>query len=198
MANANPNQSTVNGRFIESGFNTTSSRKCSLCGGLKFIFEFAISKKTGRYVYTCRTCSRGSSDKYRRDNKVKTKLYRRAMHERHIYKRRYSSIKANAIKRGHTFTMTQEEFNQWLESTPKQCSYCDMDDPKLNVRFGRALAMFTIDRKNNDLSYTLDNICYACFDCNRTKSDVFTAEEFREIAQKYLKPKKLAKQNGER
>lgn len=46
---------------------------------------------------------------------------------------------------------------------------------------------------NNELGYVEDNLVLACDTCNFTKSSVFNYEEFREIAQKYLKPKWVEK-----
>jgi len=49
----------------------------------------------------------------------------------------------------------------------------------------------TIDRKDNALGYTPENVVSACFICNRIKSNFFIYEEMLEIGQKYVKPRML-------
>lgn len=56
----------------------------------------------------------------------------------------------------------------------------------------RHLDRFSIDRKDSSLPYTIENMCFSCWRCNRCKSNVFSAAEWREIAQKYVKPKWVA------
>lgn len=91
------------------------------------------------------------------------------------------------------FTLTRKDLFDWLIKTPKRCHYCDLADLKLQEHFWKGCKRFyenlQIDRKNNSLPYTIDNICFACHICNATKSNIFTYEEFCDIGQRYLKPK---------
>lgn len=87
--------------------------------------------------------------------------------------------------------MTREEFSRWHSSQALRCAYCDLDNLKMseNLSGGRKLLTFTIDRMDSALPYSPENMSFACWGCNRLKSNVFSYSEFREIAQKYLKPK---------
>ena len=39
------------------------------------------------------------------------------------------------------------------------------------------------------MGYLINNLTLACFICNTHKSDIVSAEDFKEIAQKYIVPK---------
>ena len=46
---------------------------------------------------------------------------------------------------------------------------------------------FGIDRMNSQDTYNLNNIAVCCSLCNSAKSFVFEADEFKEIARKYIR-----------
>lgn len=94
---------------------------------------------------------------------------------------------------GWPFVLTLDEFFNWLKITPQKCTYCDLVDPRLNLKFGKQLSMFTIDRMDNNRPYAIENICFACFECNRLKADYFSFDEFRKVAQEMIRPKWAAK-----
>lgn len=48
----------------------------------------------------------------------------------------------------------------------------------------------SIDRKYNELGYTIDNLCLACNRCNTVKGNTFTYDEMVEIGHNYIKPKR--------
>lgn len=107
---------------------------------------------------------------------------------------RYGRLRERSISSGFSVAMTRSDFYEWFKGTEKKCSYCDLTDLTLDsVHIGGTLKNFTVDRINNDLPYQLGNICFACWRCNRAKSNLFSASDFREIAQKYIKPKWLRK-----
>lgn len=93
------------------------------------------------------------------------------------------------------FILTKDEFRQWYRAQPQQCSYCDLVDLTLDdsLTSGRRACRFTIDRKNSQLPYTLENMTMSCWICNKSKGSLFNYEEFRDIAQRYIKPKWLAR-----
>ena len=99
-------------------------------------------------------------------------------------KNRYKRIKERARKRLHEY-LSWQEFFQWFSNQEKRCVYCGDDDP---TRY-KPHRKFNVDRKDSFKGYTIDNICLACWNCNRLKNDYFTFDEFREIADKYIKPK---------
>ena len=92
----------------------------------------------------------------------------------------------------HGFGLDRKEFEAWYESQPKMCVYCDLPEnliPFLNERYNSVSRRLTIDCKDNDVGYRIDNIVLACHKCNFIKSNLFTHDEMVEIADKYLKPK---------
>jgi len=54
---------------------------------------------------------------------------------------------------------------------------------------------FSIDRKDSRKAYSPDNMVPCCWNCNRLKNDFFTHEEFKKIAQKYIRPRWKAELN---
>lgn len=114
---------------------------------------------------------------------------------RHPASVKYLQIKITSRNSGRPFIITKEEFCRWYETQDLKCVYCDVVDLSLagSTSSGKGLRMFSIDRKNSILPYTIENMCFSCWTCNRLKSNYFSAEEWREIAQKYIKPKWVAK-----
>ncbi len=124
----------------------------------------------------------------------------------------YSSIKQNAKKRGIDFKIKQDEFLDWYKKQEKACSYCGIPQNRLAGKFTpRARKTYnkneghydgkkgkynysstprlSIDRLDNSGSYTLDNITLACHLCNSIKFDILSADEMREIGQRYIRPR---------
>lgn len=104
----------------------------------------------------------------------------------------YIHLKSRSKRIGYPVIMTREEFYHWYDATEEKCHYCDLTDLKFDkkrpyqAKYG--VKRFTIDRKDNSLFYTLDNIVKACNRCNSAKNDIFSYEQFLEIGQKYVKP----------
>lgn len=101
---------------------------------------------------------------------------------------KYSAIKSKAKSRGIAFDIDCEWFLTWYKTEDKKCNYCGVKEDLL-LSANRSKSCLTIDRKNNLIGYTKENICLACFRCNNMKSNFFTAEEWEEIANKYIKPR---------
>jgi hypothetical protein len=78
-------------------------------------------------------------------------------------------------------TFTREEFLLWAESHPRLCRYCGIDDANYYAlghmtANGRRLEAIGLDRRD-DGDYSLDNIDWCCYPCNRTKANSLTVEE---------------------
>lgn len=72
-------------------------------------------------------------------------------------KARYAVYKYNAKTRNIDFSISFEQFmSLWREP----CFYCGLDIDGIGI-----------DRKDNSVGYTFDNIVSCCFFCNRMKSD---------------------------
>ena len=105
----------------------------------------------------------------------------------------YTNIQSREkFRNNKPFDITREDFIEWYNSQKKQCIYCGIsyDNAYLMRKyFGAHGIQLSIDCKENDLGYTLDNIVLACDRCNFIKSNIFTYEEMLEIGKKYIKPK---------
>ena len=101
----------------------------------------------------------------------------------------YTHLRSGAKARKIEFSITQEEFITWYNNQEKKCYYCGIDENKLNKYrlFAMHYTRLTIDRKNNNKGYNLNNIVLACGRCNSIKSDFFTEQEMLKIG-------KIAKQ----
>lgn len=94
-------------------------------------------------------------------NIIKRKAVTKANKDKYQYhkqpKFRYATYKRGAIKRGYSFELNVEEFsNLWN----KPCHYCN--DPIEGIG---------IDRKDNNIGYTVDNTTSCCTNCNWMKNN---------------------------
>ena len=79
-----------------------------------------------------------------------------------------------------------------MGNTPKVCYYCGITEEeckdffKKNSKFtrgGHRGLSLEVDRKDSNLGYTEDNVVWACYVCNNSKSNYCnSAEEFEPIA----------------
>lgn len=98
----------------------------------------------------------------------------------------------NKCKNRRQVHITKEEFVDWYNVQERVCVYCSIPEkhvlllPEHNIMRRPRLA---IDCKNNDLGYVLGNLVLACGRCNFLKSNVFTYDEFKDIGDRYVKPK---------
>ncbi len=104
----------------------------------------------------------------------------------------YSSFKY----RKYPLQFTRQEFIAWDIKQPRLCFYCGIPEkvmlsiPEFYKKRGTGnFHRLTIDRRDNSKYYSLENIVLACPRCNETKGAFFSWEEFKEIAQKYIRPK---------
>ncbi len=102
-----------------------------------------------------------------------------------------ATIRRNARYRNETFSLTPKSFADWYNSQEKVCCYCDIPIERLAISDkGKKLSKrLSVDRIDNDKGYEIDNIALSCLKCNFIKSNILTAQEMREIGQKYFKPK---------
>lgn len=160
-------------------------KTCTKCGETKPLSEFGNSKHTkdGKTVW-CLQCKRDYAAEYR--------LTPAGV---------YQNIKGGAKFYGkHECNISQEDFVEWYENELKVCAYCGVPEELLErflSQYTSRYARFTIDCINPELGYTKGNLALACDKCNATKNNIFSFDEMREIAQKYIKPKwkRLAEQS---
>lgn len=91
---------------------------------------------------------------------------------RRTAKSRYMRSKTNARTRKKEWTITLDEFAH-LISLP--CTYCPAS---VAEETGSSL-----DRKDNDRGYHIDNVNTCCKNCNRKRSKSMSAEVFKEQAE---------------
>ncbi len=104
----------------------------------------------------------------------------------------YKIIKRNAKKRGLS-VLSQEAFLHWYDKQDKSCVYCGVSEEVVKkypakVR-GIEVRRLTVDRKDNNIGYEVDNIVLACYYCNQTKGSLFSYEEMKELSKLFIKPK---------
>lgn len=87
---------------------------------------------------------------------------------RRTVKSRFLRSRYNAGKRGKAWTISLEEFEALLD-TP--CTYCGAD---VRQETGSSL-----DRKDNERGYEIDNVNTCCKSCNRRRSKSMGADEFK-------------------
>jgi hypothetical protein len=105
-------------------------------------------------------------------NSYKYKEYQKSA--KAVYRALVSSAKIRHIE----LFMTEKDFINWYNSQEQKCYYCSRNLKQIQQdnHYHRTNKL-TIDRKNNDKGYTLDNIVLACWICNNVKSNLFNEIE---------------------
>ena len=160
----------------------TDRKTCVKCGQARPFKDFPHRKQVrqGRKA-VCTNCSTivrtpGHIREAGRRTMIKYRLTMRGQ---------YRNFFQTMVRRGKKFDLTFEEFSQLIGAANNKCFYCGIEmNRKQGSRTGRS-----IDRKDNNKVYTLKNVVVCCRRCNTIKSDVFSADEMIEIAERYIKPK---------
>ena len=89
--------------------------------------------------------------------------------------------KLAGLARSVEFTL--EEFHAWAANNPRVCTYCEISDQELwlldlRTANGKRNEALGIDRIKSEL-YSLDNIAWCCYPCNRAKGNYLSSEEMR-------------------
>lgn len=122
-------------------------KKCSVCNITMKVSEFHFRNKK-------RNLHHSSCKKCRNSLEKATKIKPVRKFKEYIYEASRRSIK---------FDLTFDEFKSFDK---KQCEYC-----------GDSLKFIGLDRINNDLGYSLDNVVPSCFRCNHIKS-IYSKKDF--------------------
>jgi hypothetical protein len=135
-------------------------------------------------------CKKRSKIYYKLHKKERKNYYNHHKEEIKIYRLTpisiYKSLQRSAERRHIEFNLNKEDFINWYDSQEKKCYYCkrtldkikqDLIEPDIYKN------RLTIDRKDNQKGYTLDNITLVCGRCNMTKSNYFTEKEMFKIAE---------------
>lgn len=158
----------------DSDFYKSSSRKdglrayCKSCE-LKMNSEKDSKYKDTRSKYRQSSKYKNNKKRYYQDNKLK--ILSENLNWRKSFKGKLSSYIRSAIKRNIQWNLTEEEFFTFWQIP---CYYCK--DP---------IETIGLDRVNNQLSYTIDNIVSCCSTCNTMKMAHSEKEFFNKIKQIY-------------
>lgn len=114
------------------------------------------------------------------------------------YRYIYNELKLHK-KKDTDVSLTFEDFLNIISQ--RQCHYCgeELIYEKYSRYWGKTNSRaYKLDRKNNLLGYTKENVVTCCWECNRLKSDRFTYEEFillSPILRKIQNERKRQKEN---
>jgi len=103
---------------------------------------------------------------YRRTDEAKAKR-----EEHKLTTHRYGKIKHRSVEKGFNDWVSNEEY---LIEVVKPCVYCK------KVHWGVEKGI-GLDRIDNSKGYVSGNILSCCGDCNRSRSNVFTVDEFKDM-----------------
>lgn len=95
------------------------------------------------------------------------------------YEVSYNKLVSDAKVRGLIVEFTYEYYVSLTENF--FCHYCGSPLFWIKHRIGQGPSKHNIDRKDNSLGYTKDNIVVCCGLCNMTKGNRFSYEEFLKI-----------------
>uniref|UniRef100_A0A6M3LLG9 HNH endonuclease n=1 Tax=viral metagenome TaxID=1070528 RepID=A0A6M3LLG9_9ZZZZ len=125
---------------------------------------------------------RESNERWNNANRDKMRDYRDNYNR--SPKGTYTRLKGRAKHDGIYFGLELNEFLEWYGKQNNKCHYCGKI---LSFTKGQKMMDgYSVDRKNNDLGYVIDNIVFSCNRCNMAKGSWFTEEQMLEIAKKYF------------
>jgi hypothetical protein len=155
----------------------------------------AAIARTKTYREANRDRYAGYRDRYKSspENRIKHGLYVKQWLLDNPAKAKLKKIRMSANRRGIQCLIRPNEFVEWLSSQNSSCSFCGISEEGLKKLAHPHFSKLTIDRKNNDGPYSIDNICLACYKCNTKKGNDIPFDVMVEIGQKYLKPLWLAR-----
>jgi len=177
-------------------------RKAALIGE-KFE-RLTVISYAGRYIgYNCvcdcgnKTIARGDALKKGKHKScgclMKEMMGKRALPDFQAFKNDlYDNYKKAAIRRGHEFSLTKEEFVALIVSN---CFYCGI---KFSLRYygnkrkhnSNDFCYNGVDRRDNKRGYTVENCVSCCKICNNSKSTL-TEQEWFDWVKRIYKFQKL-------
>jgi len=149
---------------------------CSICQIEKSINEFYKDKRheQNALVARCKNCRKNYVKKH-----TKERIFWQCLPQS-IYNKLIHSAK----KRNIRFNISKQNFINWYNSQDKVCYYCNrtLEEIKQDIKEKeRNKNRLTIERKDNNKGYVLDNLVLACYRCNAIKSNYYTEEEMLKI-----------------
>lgn len=181
-ASAEVRKSITQERHLGNGL-----KLCPKCEISKETYEFyADHSKSDGLHRLCKLCLKARQNNYKLSRTKKQILSRKATDKRyresargmelakkHSRKNsrttagRFGSSKCRAIRTGKGWTLAKEEYARLIS---KPCEYCRGPLPETSTG---------LDRLDNKIGYSSDNVVPCCSICNYARRDQFTPEEMR-------------------
>lgn len=185
------------------------SKECASCHKILDESFFSINKrnKDGLHSY-CKKCNAERAKKYNQ-TKGKDKLikYQKKQIDNGYFRYghgAYVNMKKSAEKRKIEFTLTEDDLKLWWKNSENVCEYCqsNVEEYELIRDFIKSyngtnktilcikrhvynnenyykIKTMTIDRKNSNEGYKLNNIVKSCWICNSVKSNKIPYENMK-------------------
>jgi hypothetical protein len=134
---------------------------------------------------------------YRKNNRKKAQIYEKKYYKINkksikIHKKVYClsadgiymTLKNNAKNKKMKFSLIKKDFINWYNNQKQECHYCmrSLKEIKQDIIENKKYkGRLSIDRKDNNKGYTLNNIVLACRRCNYIKGDYITEEKMKKI-----------------
>jgi len=140
----------------------------------------ALRKEKYQYIFKCANidCS----------NEVKSKPYYLkkhsgkcvvCSHRKNKYEHLYNKVKSSSRNENKSFSLTYEEFSVLCKHT--SCHYCKNEriiDPYCYSKGKYTSSMYGLDRKDNNLGYSISNCVPCCTKCNIAKGNRYSYDEW--------------------
>lgn len=153
-----------------SATSTGFSNTCKDCHKSNYAKDIEkIKKRQAAWRSKNRESLRERARKHHFENKDREKLRRKKYARTLIGK--YTALKGMAKFRKKELYITFEEYSKIVEDN--KCFYCDNNLPE---------AGHGLDRINNNLGYTVDNVVPSCKECNQIRMNNITHTEMIEVA----------------
>lgn len=178
-----------------------NTKKCIGCKDTKPLnaFHKQYNSPDG-YRYDCKDCHINYQKIFRRGKGYEREWRKRDwsgyLEKVRAYRKTAGGYYSSFKYRKYKLDFTRAEFVKWDSLQKRECFYCGIPEelmlsiPDFHKKRGAGVFhRLTIDRKDNLKGYSLENIVLACPPCNSTKGDLFNFLEFKEIAQKHIRPK---------
>lgn len=128
---------------------------------------------------------RAQKKRYKKNKKIKDPIYFIGDH-----------IRESARNRNIEAPHKPKEYRDWYDKQKKICNFCGNTNETIKSYLSGVGEKITkvhnrlhVERLDSLKGYLIGNLALACYICNSHKSDIISSEDFKEIAEKYIKPK---------
>jgi hypothetical protein len=142
--------------------------------------------KSLEYYYENLEDRRLYARKYSKEHKSEIKKQHRDYFLKNYGRPIYYDIKRRCNKKNISLKISIKEFLYWYYNQERKCQYCGISEENWKIckdSLNKFYKKLQVDRKNNNLGYSLDNIVLACPRCNFVKSDFFSYNNMFKIGE---------------